>query len=171
MPRRLAGALAAPLLVQLMTALPAAAQDVTVDVIDFSFLPPEIRVEAGSTVTWTNNDPFAHTATAEDESFSVGLQPGQSGSHTFDEEGSFPYFCKLHPDMRGVVHVGEEESVFPDPTFERLQADDNVAAAIAFSRTAFDDGAATYALLGRDDLFADSLSSGGRRAGWTPRCC
>lgn len=161
MPRRLAGALAVLLLVQLMTAMPAAAQDVAVDVIDFAFIPPEIRVEAGSTVTWTNHDPFAHTATADDGSFSVGFQPGQSGSHTFEDEGSFPYFCKLHPDMRGVVHVGEEDDVFPEPGFERLEAEDNVAAAIAFSKTAFDDGAATYALLGRDDLFADSLSSGG----------
>jgi putative cell wall-binding protein len=161
MTRRLSSILILLLVAGLVAALPAAAQDVQVDVIDFEYLPPEIRVEAGSTVTWTNHDPFAHTATAYDGSFSVGMQFGQSGSHTFDEEGSFPYFCKLHPEMEGVVHVGEEEMVFPEPTFERLEATDNVAAAIAFSQTAYEDGDATFALLGRDDLFADSLSSGG----------
>lgn len=161
MSRRFAGALAVLMFAQLMIAVPAAAQDFNVDVVDFAFLPTEIRVDAGSTVTWTNHDPFAHTATAEDGSFSVALQPGLSASHTFEEEGSFPYFCKLHPEMRGVVHVGEEEFVFPEPTFQRLQAQDNVDAAIALSKAAFPDGTSTYALLGRDDLFADSLSSGG----------
>ncbi|HVM13705.1 MAG TPA: CHRD domain-containing protein [Egibacteraceae bacterium] len=155
-----AGTLVVLLFAQLLVALPAAAQDATVDVIDFAFQPDEIRVEPGSTVTWTNHDPFGHTATAEDGSFSVGLQPGQSGSHTFAQEGSFPYFCKLHPEMRGVVQVGAE-APFPEPTVERLQAQDNITAAIAFSQTAFDDGASTYALLARDDVFADSLSSGG----------
>lgn len=158
--RRISGTLIVLLFAQLLVALPAAAQDATVDVIDFAFQPDEIRVEPGSTVTWTNHDPFGHTATADDGSFSVGLQPGQSGSHTFAEEGSFPYFCKLHPEMRGVVHVGAD-APFPDPTVERLQAQDNVTAAIAFSQTAFEDGTSTYALLARDDLFADSLSSGG----------
>lgn len=41
-----------------------------------------------------------------------------------------------------------------------LEAAGNVAAAIAFSAEAFPDGA-EQALLGRDDVFADSLSSGG----------
>ena len=45
-------------------------------------------------------------------------------------------------------------------TTTRLQAEDNVAAAIALSDLTFADGATDMALLGRDDLFADSLASG-----------
>ena len=42
----------------------------------------------------------------------------------------------------------------------RLTGSDNVEAAIAWSQHGFDDGGASMVLLGRDDLFADSLSSG-----------
>jgi putative cell wall-binding protein len=42
----------------------------------------------------------------------------------------------------------------------RLSAMDNVGASLAWSQVAFNDGTAPEALLGRDDLFADSLASG-----------
>ena len=47
----------------------------------------------------------------------------------------------------------------------QLDADDTVEAAIAWSRAAFADGAATEALLGRADIFPDSLSSGQAQTG------
>jgi putative cell wall-binding protein len=45
-------------------------------------------------------------------------------------------------------------------TTHRLEAADNVEAALAWSQFTFADGSAPTALLARDDLFADSLSSG-----------
>jgi putative cell wall-binding protein len=165
MARKVLRALIALSLLQALVVLPAAAQEagsVTVDIVDFLFLPEHVQIPVGATVTWDNKDPGPHTATDVDGEWSVALQAFESGSHTFSEEGSFDYFCKLHPEMVGTVQVGEADGPpFPEPTFARLDAADNVGAAIAFSQQAFDDGGSRYALLGRDDLFADSLSSGG----------
>jgi plastocyanin len=52
-------------------------------------------------VTWTNQDPTPHTATAKDGSFDSGtLEPGQT---FFLELGPGPvsYVCQIHPEMRG----------------------------------------------------------------------
>jgi plastocyanin len=72
----------------------------------FAFAPRTIRVDTGQEVTWTNADPTAHTVTAEDQGFgSDPLDPGTSFSTTFDEPGSYAYFCQIHPDMIGSVEV------------------------------------------------------------------
>jgi len=46
------------------TAAPASGQSVTV--FDFSFAPMDLTVAVGTTVRWTNDDPFPHTTTADD---------------------------------------------------------------------------------------------------------
>ena len=47
-----------------------------------------------------------HSATANDGSFDTGLLgKGKSGSHTFDESGTFQYVCKPHPFMKGTITV------------------------------------------------------------------
>jgi plastocyanin len=84
----------------------------TTDVLiqDFAFDPPHIQVSVGDTVTWTQGtDGAPHTATADDESFDTGnlTDEGESGDTTFDEAGVFPYFCAIHPEMRGQVTVVE----------------------------------------------------------------
>ena len=73
---------------------------------DFVFTPSTLTVHVGDTVTWTNNGPTAHTATANDGSFDTGtLQKGQSASHTFSRAGTFAYVCSIHPFMHGTVVV------------------------------------------------------------------
>jgi plastocyanin len=47
---------------------PAAA----VTIKDFEFVPKEIKVKVGTTVTWTNAGTTAHSATAIDKSFGCG---------------------------------------------------------------------------------------------------
>jgi hypothetical protein len=60
----------------------------------------------GDTVTWTNDGPTPHSATADDGSFDTGIfNAGQSRSETFDQAGSFAYFCTPHPNMRGTITV------------------------------------------------------------------
>ncbi len=80
---------------------------VTVDIDDYEFLPAELEIAAGTTVTWTNVGQVPHTATAEDETFDTGvLGRGKSGSYTFEEPGTYPYVCTLHPtDMKATVVV------------------------------------------------------------------
>ena len=70
----------------------------------------------GGTVTWENGDTAAHTATGGSATegpsgvFDSSLiMAGSSFSHTFDEAGTFDYFCMVHPWMAGTVIVEEED--------------------------------------------------------------
>ncbi len=91
----------------LPAAAPAAAtsaQSVTID--NFVFAPKDLTVKPGTAVQWTNQDDSPHTATADDGSFgSPVLDTKQSYGFTFARAGRFPYHCKLHPGMTGVVTV------------------------------------------------------------------
>lgn len=86
-----------------------------------AFKPDAITVDAGSTVTWKQTDPGVHTVTsgkveqgtggvteAPDGAFDSGeIATGKSFSFTFDEPGTYAYFCSVHPaTMRGSVQVG-----------------------------------------------------------------
>jgi plastocyanin len=83
-----------------------AAADGSVTIADFAFAPSSVTVNVGDSVTWTNEDDVAHTATADDGSFDTGnIENGESGTATFDEAGTFEYFCQPHPNMRGTVVV------------------------------------------------------------------
>ena len=85
-------------------AIAAASTGVTIS--DFQFSPGTVTVNVGDTVTWSNNGPTGHSATANDGSFDTGiLQKGSSGSHTFSQAGSFSYICTPHPFMKGTVVV------------------------------------------------------------------
>ncbi len=71
-----------------------------------AYAPNPITVAVGGTVTWTNNDTTAHTATANSGAFSSGtIAPSGKFSMTFPSAGSFPYRCTLHPGMVGTVTV------------------------------------------------------------------
>lgn len=90
-------------------AVAAAPGSVTID--DFSFAPATITVGIGESVTWRNDGPSGHTATAADGSFDTGLlSQGESGSVTFDEAGDFSYLCTPHPFMKGTVRVVAQSS-------------------------------------------------------------
>jgi plastocyanin len=71
-----------------------------------TFAPNRIEIAAGTTVTWTNNDPLIHTITADDKSWDSGaIEPGQTWSHTFTQPGEHSFHCTPHPFMKGVVVV------------------------------------------------------------------
>jgi plastocyanin len=80
--------------------------DASATIRDFSFNPRSITINQGETVTWRNNGPSVHTATARNGSFDTGnLARGQSGSHTFNSAGTFSYFCRPHPNMTATITV------------------------------------------------------------------
>lgn len=73
-----------------------------------SFQPNRIEIPAGTTVTWTNNDPLEHSVTAVDRSFDSGLiPPGGTWRYTFTRPGTYQFNCVPHPFMKGVVIVTE----------------------------------------------------------------
>lgn len=88
-----------------------AAASGSVTITDFQFTPAQITISQGDTVTWTNNGPTPHSATATGGSFDTGIFPaGQSRSHTFAEAGTFSYICTPHPNMRGTIVVQASQS-------------------------------------------------------------
>jgi len=84
----------------------SAAATTEVDIAEFKYVPETITVSAGDTVMWTNSDEAPHTATADDEAFDTGdLSRGDKGEVTFDEPGTYPYYCRFHAFMKGTVEV------------------------------------------------------------------
>jgi plastocyanin len=79
-----------------------------VNIANHAFDPAQLNIAKGTTVTWTNADTEAHTVTADDGLFDSGvLQPGQSYSVWLGGSGTVAYHCKIHPDIKGSVVVGE----------------------------------------------------------------
>ena len=94
---------------------------------DKDFLPEDLTINVGDTVTWTNNDDSPHTVTADDDEFNSGnLAEGATWSYIFTEAGTYDYHCNYHGSMTGSVSVVEEdeEIVWTDYTFD--QVDDSV---------------------------------------------
>ena len=76
------------------------------------FDPKEVHIIPNSTVTWINNDNVTHTVTSGDPQqgtdgkFDSGLlKLGKEFSHTFNEAGTFNYYCQIHPAMTGTIIV------------------------------------------------------------------
>lgn len=82
-----------------------------VKIADFAFDPGSIEVKVGDTVTFTNSDSAAHTATAGDDqpkAFDTGEIDGDGSAEvTFDEAGDYSYSCSIHDYMTGTVRVLE----------------------------------------------------------------
>jgi plastocyanin len=71
----------------------------------YSFVPKVIEIEAGDTVTWTNEDNFTHTVQVEGQE-DHKVDRGDSVSIGFDTPGTYDYVCTLHSkDMDGTVIV------------------------------------------------------------------
>lgn len=83
------------------------AQAATIDVVMQNLVvkPVEVAAKVGDTIRWDNKDFVAHTATATDKSFDVMLPPGKTGRTVVTKVGTFDYFCKFHPNMKGKVTV------------------------------------------------------------------
>lgn len=79
-----------------------------VTISGFAYDAAEITVQVGTTVRWTNNDSAPHTVTNENGEWDSGtIDTGGTFSYTFEEPGSYPYGCTIHPSMAGTVLVTE----------------------------------------------------------------
>ena len=78
----------------------------TVGIENFTFEPEAITVPAGSTVTWVNHDDIPHVVVSDDKLFkSQPMDTDDAYTKTFDQPGTYAYFCGLHPHMTGTVVV------------------------------------------------------------------
>jgi Icc protein len=79
---------------------------VAVKIDNFSFTPKSLSVKAGTTITWTNQDDIPHNVVSTEKKFSSQvLDTDQQFSFRFQEPGTYPYYCKIHPMMTGSVVV------------------------------------------------------------------
>ncbi|MFB6146376.1 MAG: plastocyanin/azurin family copper-binding protein [Halobacteriaceae archaeon] len=93
------------------------APEVTVEMAASAFDPVRADVAVGTTVVWTNRDPYGHTVesarfheTAADWAFETEtLGQGDTAAYTFETAGVYEYFCTIHgrDNMCGAVLVGD----------------------------------------------------------------
>ena len=91
---------------------PGAKHAVTVNIADFKFKPPTVRVKAGGTISFVNGDQAPHTAQTDlnprTSEFDTGrLAKGDEKVVKVRDAGRFAYFCAYHRFMEGIVEVEE----------------------------------------------------------------
>lgn len=98
------------------TARPSGPATHSVSMAGRRFSPVSLRITAGDTVRFLNDDDRDHTATADDDSFDSGvLAEGGEYRRTFQRAGTFSYLCLLHPDMTGTIAVAGAGGTAPPP--------------------------------------------------------
>ena len=87
------------------------------------YVPATVTVDVGDKVIWSNDDTAVHTVTSgsvvdgPDGLFDTGLlMAGNSFEYSPDTVGEIPYFCTVHPWMKGVLVVQEVENDPKDET-------------------------------------------------------
>ena len=88
-----------------LAAAPVGAEEIAVKIGNFTFGPQELKVKAGTTVTWTNEDDIPHTVVSPNNFRSKVMDTDGKYSFTFTTPGIYKYFCSLHPHMTGTVIV------------------------------------------------------------------
>jgi plastocyanin len=84
----------------------AATTNVVID--DYAFVPAELRIPAGTVVSWENRDSSPHNvvSSVNPRTFrSRTMATGETFEFIFEMPGTHRYFCSLHPHMQGVVIV------------------------------------------------------------------
>jgi len=87
-----------------MSAVPAWAETIKVVIDKLVFAPEDIKAKIGDTIEWTNTDILAHTATLKG-GWDVMIPPRKSASVVLRAAGTFEYYCRFHPNMKGRIVV------------------------------------------------------------------
>jgi plastocyanin len=80
-----------------------AAGGAVLTISEFAF--SDVTVAAGTEITITNNDGFAHTVTDSNKVFDVRVESGASEPLTIAAAGTYSIVCKIHPRMKGTITV------------------------------------------------------------------
>jgi plastocyanin len=88
----------------------AGASGTTIVIKNFAFVPSDLTVSPGTTVTVRNEDPTTHTLTAvspHDKIFdTANIDAGATKTFTApNTAGSYSYICEIHQFMQGTLTV------------------------------------------------------------------
>lgn len=76
---------------------------------NYTFEPVEIKIKAGSKITWVNYDKSPHRVISDSggisEINSEILDTGVSYGHVFNKPGVYNYHCSINTEMKGRVIV------------------------------------------------------------------
>ena len=81
-------------------------QSVLVEIKKHTYNPDSITVPVGTHVVWRNFDSVPHTVTGTNGLFDSGvMDQGENFSYTFQDPGTYDYYCMIHPYMKAKVIV------------------------------------------------------------------
>ena len=81
------------------------AETFEVNIENFRFVPASITVRVGDTVRW-KLESGTHTTTSSTGVWdSDSMTAGDRFPYTFNQPGTYAYFCEIHPGMQGSVVV------------------------------------------------------------------
>ena len=87
---------------------------VDVDATSDRFVPADVVINPGTTVTWHNRDAVVHNIRAASGAAGFGgafgadsaaFGPHTTYAFTFTKLGDYPYTCTIHPGMTGSIRV------------------------------------------------------------------
>jgi plastocyanin len=85
---------------------PAGGRTVNARLRNMAFEPQQLRITAGTSVVWKNEDQVMHTVKASDASWeSPQIDPGGSYRRAFNQPGRYEVTCGPHPFMKTIVEV------------------------------------------------------------------
>lgn len=79
---------------------------VHITIYNFAFTPTRLVVSPGTRIIWTNKDSDPHTVDSATTIWSSeALDTGSTFARVFKKDGTFPYYCSIHPFMRATIIV------------------------------------------------------------------
>ncbi len=97
------------------------------------YLPYSLEINVGDTVMWSNDDTAAHTVTSGTPDEISGVfdsslfMSSSKFEYTFDNAGTYSYFCMVHPWMIGQIVVNEFEEMYVNPIAEPAPVEEPIA--------------------------------------------
>lgn len=95
----------------------------TIIIKNNAFSQQNITIQAGTSITWRNDDTDIHTTTSDTGGTSNSwdsplLNKGQTYTKTFSTPGTYYYHCSVHPNMTGtiIVTAAPTSIIAPSPT-------------------------------------------------------
>ena len=80
--------------------------DAAITIDDHAFVPGNLIIPAGASVTWTNRESVPHDATEANGAWKTArLSKGESDTLTFGGPGEYDYYCTIHPAMKARLIV------------------------------------------------------------------